>query len=386
MYTMYAMWCQTDKLKTKEEARALLDRVLAAQVTDIFLATASREGAHYQNSTLLPKAWWLREVTFDPLAYMLANFPRVHAWVMVHRVPLAAHPDWSIQKTRGVSADIEECVDFTKPEVSTWLGNLVSELWMLYPGMAGIHHDYCYVPWVYGDGALSFFKPEHVTNAVAAMAAAINGRGVTSCFCSCDLKEGTSACCADWRAWMEKGYIQMLCPDFYVKDLPELYSNFARLEAAPAQPKDVIAPGLSECWYTYPDEIAHHRTPQQLQELITATVKRGYNVAFFDSTPAVTSDASIAVIAANAPTTTPTPPPVTPPPTPTDPDPHLATMKAAAAAIRVQSSAITAQIAAINVTAIKCGRLYKTLLASTSKITAGVTAVNAVAATLEQAK
>ncbi len=270
-----AIWALPWGLETPARIDSFLSAAAAARVTDVLVEVRYRADALYQTNRVPdnypnpePRSHILKDASFDPLAYTLAQGHkrdlRVHAWfVTFNAAPqntllLKAnyiyqhHPGWFTRAQKSPdpkdAAQFGYFLDPGLPEVQDYLLNVLGDLLSGYPELDGLHLDYVRYPGSkqgYHPDAVARFdarsepklswnqwRMQQVTDFVArtrALADSLNPGLVFSAAVIPEYHQALDLYAQDWHNWLLLGLVDFVYPMVYDLELAEFSAQLGAL-------------------------------------------------------------------------------------------------------------------------------------------------------------
>tara|TARA_Y100000590_G_scaffold137708_1_gene157696 strand:+ start:516 stop:1640 length:1125 start_codon:yes stop_codon:yes gene_type:complete len=326
------LWVVRNTLSSEDSIDRMLDFATINRFNNILVQVRGRGDAYYK-SNIVPKSHLLKDINFDPLAYLIPKAKEkginVHAWVntyilwssnkrpMQSKHILNTNPDWIDQNTRE-SLDINQEINKNNisnkgfeglylspnhPKVNSYLVTIIRELIQNY-NLDGIHLDYIrYHDSDYGKNptAIEYYRKYHGLNALSSsqlsklelsewndyrrkavtdlvrelrkMIDYLNPNIELTAAVKPNLYEARNRFFQEWDVWLAAGYLDKVLVMNYASNLKEFASNI-----------DIIYDNLpSKYWKRIVMGIAtYNQSPSDaINKIKYARVTRFKNISFF---------------------------------------------------------------------------------------------------------
>ena len=326
------LWVVRNTLSSEDSIDRMLDFATINRFNNILVQVRGRGDAYYK-SDIVPKSHLLKDINFDPLAYLIPKAKEkginVHAWVntyilwssnkrpMQSKHILNTNPDWIDQNTRE-SLDINQEINKNDisnkgfeglylspnhPKVNSYLVTIIRELIQNY-NLDGIHLDYIrYHDSDYGKNptAIEYYRKYHGLNALSSsqlsklelsewndyrrkavtdlvrelrkMIDYLNPNIELTAAVKPNLYEARNRFFQEWDVWLAAGYLDKVLVMNYASNLKEFASNI-----------DIIYDNLpSKYWKRIVMGIAtYNQSPSDaINKIKYARVTRFKNISFF---------------------------------------------------------------------------------------------------------
>ena len=326
------LWVVRNTLSSEDSIDRMLDFATINRFNNILVQVRGRGDAYYK-SDIVPKSHLLKDINFDPLAYLIPKAKEkginVHAWVntyilwssnkrpMQSKHILNTNPDWIDQNTRE-SLDINQEINKNDisnkgfeglylspnhPKVNSYLVTIIRELIQNY-NLDGIHLDYIrYHDSDYGKNptAIEYYRKYHGLNALSSsqlsklelsewndyrrkaitdlvrelknMIDYLNPNIELTAAVKPNLYEARNRFFQEWDVWLAAGYLDKVLVMNYASNLKEFASNI-----------DIIYDNLpSKYWKRIVMGIAtYNQSPSDaINKIRYARVTRFKNISFF---------------------------------------------------------------------------------------------------------